>query len=385
MSASTPIAPPTAGPLVRLPVALFLAVLSGCLVFTSFPFSTEPDTNIWIFGWFALVPYFVILEGRRPRSAFWLGFLAGFVTNFGGFWWISEVLGNFGHLPPYISWPLTALNAAYQGLVFAIAAAIIARLTRERGFCVWRVAAIFTVVEWLFPMLFPWFLGNGQYRFLPAIQIAEIGGVPAVTFAMVVANGLLFRLLRWRQGGPSLSRRAIIAPAAFVLGVLIYGAVRVGMVNAEAEAAPSFKLGLVEADIGIFEKQAEHLDPQQRRFTLHRNLLKHQRMSQELAAAGAEVIVWPESSYIPFIEPWIKQTDDFLLGLSDNGAIVRGDPRAGAWRPAPVEGGLGLRGLASAREDAWLAYGEGGTLVSPLTRRALPDEPDLRGATFVSA
>lgn len=376
--------PPPPGVL-RRPLALLLAVVSGVMVFMSFPFSTVPDSNLWPLGWVALVPFLFVLHGRRPKAAFWYGFLTGLVTNFGGFWWISEVLRDFGYLPPYITWPLTALNAAYQGLVFAIAAAVLARRLRHGELCIWRFAAIFTVVEWLFPMLFPWFLGNGQYRFLPAIQIAELGGVPAVTFVMVVMNGAVYRLLAARVRREPIPWRPLAPGFALVAGAILYGVVRVAMVDAEVEAAEKMKLGLVEANIGIFEKEAKGQAPHEQRLTLHRNLLKHQHMSRELADAGADLVIWPESSYFPLIEPWMKRSDDFALMLTASGALAAGDPAGPAPSTRPLRvGGDGLLGLAAAREDAWIAYGAGGALVTAAHRVTLPDAPRVTGAALVA-
>jgi len=359
-------------------------VVSGTLVFLSFPFSTEPASNIGPLGWIALVPFFFVLHGRGPKAAFWFGFLTGFVTNFGGFWWINEVLRDFGHLPGIVTWPLTALNAAFQGLVFAIAAALMAKRLREGAFSIWRVAAIFTVIEWLFPMLFPWFLGNGQYRFLPAIQIAEIGGVPAVTFVMVVANGVLYQAIASRIRTGAFALRPLALPAGLVVLTLAYGVARLAMVEAEMAAAPSFKLGLVEADIGIFEKQAFGQAPHEQGRTLHRNLLKHQHMSRELADAGADIIIWPESSYFPLAEPWIKLTDDFVLALGADGALHIGDP-SGTAPPRQVRPpGQPLVGLATAREDAWVAFGASGQLVTPAGTTDLPGAPTIAAAAFIS-
>ncbi|HRE92072.1 MAG TPA: hypothetical protein PK095_23350, partial [Myxococcota bacterium] len=186
---------------------LGLATLAGVLVFLSFPLTTERDSNIWPLAWFSLVPLFFALRGLTGRQGFWVGAWCGLVTNFGGFWWISEVLRDFGHLPPHVYWPLTLLNSFYQGLMFAVFALLYTRAARRRKSAdpnavmpVWHTAALFTVVELLFPMIFPWYFANGQYRFLPAIQIAELFGVMSITFVMVAFNAGLYRLVAWRFG-----------------------------------------------------------------------------------------------------------------------------------------------------------------------------------------
>jgi apolipoprotein N-acyltransferase len=70
---------------------------------------------------------------------------------------------------------------------------------------------------------------------------------------------------------------------------LIYGGVRLHQVDARRAAAPKVKTGVVQANVGIIEKW----DPR----AFARLLVTHQNESAALARAGAELIVWPESSY----------------------------------------------------------------------------------------
>jgi len=353
--------------------------LAGVCIFLSFPFQTLPDTNLWPLAWVGLVPFMWALRTREGGRAltgaqgFTLGAWVGLVTNLGGFWWVSEVLFNFGHLPWFVSWPLTALNAFYQGLMWAFVGLWWVRAqARAPGGVVpiWKVAAIFTVTEWLFPMIFPWYLANGQYRFLPAIQLAELGGVMAITFVMVAFNAAVFALVDHRARGTPLPRRAAIITFAATALAIVWGALRVGQVDADIAAAETFKIGLVEADIGIFEKQAKHLPPREQALTLHKNLLRHQRMSADLAAQGVDLVVWPESSYFPLDDPFIKRLDEFAIGLTDSGALVVGASRGeGAdarltWEPSRVATPApGLVAVTALREDEWAAVGRGGALV----------------------
>ena len=310
-----------------------LATLAGVLVFLSFPLTTERDSNIWPLAWIALVPFLESLRGLTGRQGFWMGAWCGLVTNFGGFWWISEVLRDFGHLPGYVYWPLTLLNSFYQGLMFAVFGLFYARALKRRvakhgpqaSVPIWHIAALYTVVEFLFPMIFPWYFANGQYRFLPIIQIAELGGVMSITFVMVAFNAGLHRLLALKLRGESLDKRPLILTFAGTALVLIYGQVRIGMLDAEIAAAPKIKMGLVEADIGIFEKQAKHLDDRARALTLHRNLLKHQHMSAAVEQAGVDLVVWPESSFFPLSDPHIKRLDARVFALTADGLFASSD------------------------------------------------------------
>ncbi len=349
---------------------LGLMALAGVLTFLSFPFTTERDTNLWPLAWIALVPFLEAVRGLRGKQAFWFGAFAGLVTNLGGFWWISEVLREFGHLPGYIYWPLTLLNSFYQGLMLAFIGLFLARAAKRRpdGLVpVWQAAAIWTVVEWLFPMIFPWYFANSQYRFLPVIQIAELFGVMSITFVMVAFNAGLHRLwvhraLRTDPARPTLPRRALIVTFLGTALVLIYGQIRIGMVDGDIAAADKVKLGLVEADIGIFEKQAKHLPAREQALTLHRNLLKHQTMSAELEKLGVDLVIWPESSYFPLDDPFIKRTDRMALGVGKGGALVEWvwDPASDGflWRPlAGTTTGAPGTAIAALREDLYAVLG----------------------------
>jgi len=66
-------------------------------------------------------------------------------------------------------------------------------------------------------------------------------------------------------------------------------------------AAPKVKVGVVQANIGIVQKGRPGLAQE--------HLALHQRESQRLVARGAELLVWPESSYPYAIER--ERTHDF--------------------------------------------------------------------------
>ena len=365
--------PPRRGTLWR---QLGLCVIAGVLIFMSFPFTTVPDSNWWPLAWIGLVPFLWAIRGDiRPRRAFWLGALTGLVTNFGGFWWISEVVRDFGHLPGFVAWPVSALNAGYQGLMFAIFAWFYVRFRPKRRVAnIFAIAALFTFIEFVYPLIFPWYLGNGQYRFIPIIQIADITGVMGLTFTMVLFNAALLRVAEWRIARVALPLRQVLGATAVTLGVLVYGLIRVGQVDATSEAAEKLNLGLVEADIGIWEKEAKGMGRREQAMTLHKNLLLHQEMSRDLTQRGADLIVWPESSYFPLDDPFIKRQDRFALGLGRDGALLawRHQPDAGfRWSidtpqllaDAAAQPGVRLRALAAEREDAWVAVGDAGHAV----------------------
>lgn len=396
---------------------MWWCILAGVLIFTSFPFRTTPASNIWVFAWFALVPLMFAVQDATAKQAFWLGWLTGTVTNFGGFHWESGMLVDFGGFPEWLALPATFLLNAYQGLAYAFIASFWVRFRprdkhgREQPMSIFRVAMIFTAVEFAFPMIFPWFYGNSQYRTLAAIQVADLGGVPLVTFVMVAFNAALYRVLRRFTH----NERPAIAPLAAGFGLtvaaLVYGFIRISQVQADVDAAETLKLGLVEANVGIWSKEVQ-ANPNVPRLQLrHSHLLRHHRLSQELEDQNVDLIIWPESSYQPLDRVYVKRTNKFMLLATADGQLAQWrdmgpagstphkvQPVADAsatitgmhWAMVPTPKPLGrLRAAASEREDAAVVVGEAGAAAFFNGYQATPIETstnvNLNGVAITSA
>ena len=357
---------------------LWWLAFGGCLTFLAFPYRTTPDSEIWPLAWIALVPLLSRLRAVSGKRAFSYGAFYGLVVNFGGFWWMSGMFEEFGHLPTAVAWGLTFLNAAYQGLMFALFAWLAVWLGRKEGRLPgpFVLASAFTAIEYLYPMVFPWYFGNSQHPFRWFVQVADLGGVYLVSFLVVLFNSVALGALE------RLSRRPVYWVQSFVALVLLlvalaYGFLRLGEVDETMSAAPTLRIGMVEADIGIWEKEAKGLDRRQRALTLHANLLKHQEMSRELARQGAELILWPESSYIPLGPVYGKRLDSFALGIGKGGrmALWRDlGERGFDWSLGPImtSAGTAFRDVAASREDNVFAVGDMGAVIHWDGTRVVP-------------
>jgi len=268
-----------------LPLRLLLAGLGGCLVFLAFPpFDLAP------LAWLALVPSLWAMRGRERWPAFWLGWLAGSVTNLGGFHWICTLLMNFGHMHWLPAAALTLLLAVYQGLRFALAWWLLAWLRRQRPVRLWWALPLcYLPVEYLLPFIFPWYYANSQYWVIPFVQVTELGGVSLLGLLLLMVNGALYDLLEGLVTARRLLRRALLVALLVPALAAAYGLVRMHQVDARMAAAPQLKVGMVEADVGIWEKE----DPRK----VDDNLVRHQRMSVELERQGVDLVVWPETSF----------------------------------------------------------------------------------------
>ena len=330
-------------------------------------FPNFAGVEIFALQWVSLIPLLFVLEGRTARSAFSWGLWMGFVVNAGGFYWITHLLLDFGHLPLWAAVPICALNALYQGLVFGLWAGITTFLRNQCGIALWIAApVVLAIVENLFPLVFPWYFANGQYLFYPVVQMIEWTGIPGLTWLLVLVNCGLFLGIRARLQKSPIPRVAVFAPLVLLGLAVLYGSIRIGQVDEMMASAPSLKVGMVEANVGIFEKEAKGMGPREAAEALAYNLVKHQRLSAELEEEGVDLIVWPESSYIPRWAAKVKTSHTEAIAVGDNGSIyLKGED---GWRapPVPVPKGVfksGLRAIWAGDETRIYGVGDDGLVV----------------------
>jgi predicted amidohydrolase len=140
-------------------------------------------------------------------------------------------------------------------------------------------------------------------------------------------------------------------------------------VDAAVAAAPHFKVGVVEADVGIWEKEARGSDgiplPVEEQIRmLYRNLLKHQILSANLEKTDKpDLIVWPESSYMPMTNVLWRATDDIAAAVSADGRMWRASDASARKvddAGAAESKASGLRAIAALEKGGLLAVGPRG-------------------------
>jgi len=297
-----------------LPMSLAIrfsaAVVSGVMIFLAFP-----KFDIWPVAWVAFIPLMAAIEDQRPKTAFFYGLVTGLVANLGGFYWIHGLLVVFGHMHPAMAAPLYILLCIYQGALVALWAWACRHIEPATpGKRALARVALFVTAEFLVPFIFPWVMGNSQYLFHPVVQIADIVGVFGISALIMLVNSAVYEtiyaLLKPERPLPAI---LMAGTAALLAATLSYGLLRIDAIDAKAAKAPKLKVGIVEGNVGIREKE----DPEH----VAANLLIHQRLSQKLERAGAELIVWPESAYDT---RWIRRSMD-TIAPSD--APLHPDPR----------------------------------------------------------
>lgn len=259
------------------------AVASGALLAAAFP------PLEWAFlAWGAWVPLVWAVSSGNRRDAIRNGFLAGGVFwGFSLFWLTCVTAAGWAILALYCSLYTVPLSVFVHGWITR-------RGLRSRGGNLGLAVGAATVwagFEYLRSVWltgFPWnALGVSQYRFLPLIQVAEWGGVFAVSWGIVACNVLLAAgIFRARVEG----RRAPGIEAGVALG-LVAGIAAWGMVRIRTVAAPDSKVRMALIQPAV---------PQHEKWTpafvagIHARLA---RLSVEAIRTGSpDLVVWPETA-----------------------------------------------------------------------------------------
>lgn len=263
-------------------VAYALAALSGLFYFLAFP-----GIDWWPLSFVALAPLIVALRGQAPKRAAALGWTAGFTMTMLGFYWMVEMLQQFGGFSLPVGILFTALVCGYQAGRIALLGWLCAR-GEQRGWPFGAVfAAAFAASELLYPLLFPWFYGATVHQVPALIQVVELGNPMLLGLVLVAPNLAIAELVtaKLRQQRP---RLALVAALCAVPALAaIYGAVRIPQIDAEVAAAPKARVGLVQANMSLFGK----------RENVQEGLDRHLRLTRELTeAGGVDLVVWSETS-----------------------------------------------------------------------------------------
>lgn len=267
--------------MIRAARALGYATVAGLMTF-----APESEGMLALAALAALVVLREALELVRARAlhAFAVGIVYGTAANAFAFWSVGPLLERYAALPPFTARLLALLLWLLQAVPFGAAAFAMQRL--ERAPVGHSFALAFCALPALVPQVFPWQLGATQLALVPFVQVAELGGAPAVSLLLLLIADALHRLLR----GPE-RKRALAVALACALVPCGYGALRVRQVEALRSAAPTLRVGVVQSGLGLDHPR----DAPGTRAALARLTAQTRSLEQQ----GAELTLWGESAY-PF-------------------------------------------------------------------------------------
>ena len=196
----------------RLP-QLSVAIVGGLALCLSFP-----PFGWWFLAFFAFVALAWVLtrETTTLAGGFGYGFLFGLVFYLPLLPWISGLVGPF----PWIA--LSIMEALFPALFGLLAVAV----RRLPGWPLW-FAGLWAAQEWLKSTVpfggFPWGVVGFSQTDSPMLPIAQLGGAPLLSFAVVLIGfslaAIAFETVQWWQRGKSKQNNS--PPAVVLAGVCI--------------------------------------------------------------------------------------------------------------------------------------------------------------------
>jgi apolipoprotein N-acyltransferase len=265
-----------------------------------------PPWGWWPLALVAYVPLLVWILRDRPsvRQAAWAGVVQGTVLHLCVYWFLVFTMQSMSGFP----WALAvAVHVFYSGIMgihqglFASLATTVFGQDRQTGPASVRtaltLAALYMVIEFAVPFLFPWYLGNAFYQTSTWIQAADLVGVVGVSGLAMACNVLIaLALVR-----PVVRRLSLVSAAVLLLAWGSYGLLRIQMVTG-VPVQRVFHATLVQADATLREKLS---DGRARLPMLDRT----EALTRTADLHDTDLVIWPEGA-LPFF--WV--VDDLSPG-----------------------------------------------------------------------
>ena len=247
--------------------------------------------GIWPLELVFLVPLWAALEERCPqrlRRAALLGFVFGWVGYAGGFFWMWHIVDVFLHGNILLGALLWLGDSCWFALRFALYAALYTVVRRRGGSVAAAAIPSLLVIEWLYPSLFPVYLGESLLKATALIQISDLGGPLLLTALLTAVNVAVFETWRWWRAERARPLWVWTCAGLAVALAWGYGAVRIGQIDREIAAAPVLRVGIVQGNLGVLEKGVQ----------AGRDHRRYLEQTRELVAGGdVDLVVWPETVY----------------------------------------------------------------------------------------
>ncbi len=267
------------------------ALTSALLLFFAFP----PADRGYL-AWIALVPLLTLVRRDGPRLSIYLGAWAGGLL----FWLLSMIWIWKLHPTAWVAW---IAMAGYQSVYWVLFLALSRLMTRKLRLSLTFSAPVAWVALEYFQSFaftgFAWYeLAHSQYRYLPVIQISDLGGALGVSFVIAAVNAwfaeLLTRpILRPTSRGSRLHPAFLLRSALLLLllgGTLAYGQYRI----ASARFQPGPVLALLQSNIR--QEMKMKADPREI-LGLYGDLTYAARREAENQRRKIDLVVWPETSF----------------------------------------------------------------------------------------
>jgi apolipoprotein N-acyltransferase len=273
---------------------LGVTIVAGVALCVSFP----------PFGWwfmaiaaFGLLAWVLTRESTTLAGGFGYGFLFGLVFYLPLLPWIGGFVGAI----PWIA--LCIVQALFPAL-FGLAAVAVRRLS---GWPFW-FAALWAAQEWLKSSVpfggFPWGVVGFSQTDGPLLSIAQLGGAPLLSFAVVLTGfslaAITFEIVKWwrHDDNQTAAPPAVVLPGVCISAVLLITALAWPHVRQSGLGAgddPAITVAAVQGNVPRLGLEFNA----QRRAVLDNHVRQTIQLADDVHAGRAPqpmVVIWPENS-----------------------------------------------------------------------------------------
>jgi apolipoprotein N-acyltransferase len=262
----------------------------------------QTPINLSPLAWVAFVPFIIACSPQaKTRQLIFVTFIISLLYWMSNLYWIAPItIIGWIAMCLYLAvlWPVLALCLRYcrgkKVPLFFASAILIVGVERMQG---------------IFLGGFFWrFLAHSQYQNITIIQIADIFGAGGVSFLVAMVNGLSAELILAAREKKILMPTQFIKVFIVVAAVAVsffYGRWRIGQENECIRPGPtaaSLQSNVPQSVKRTFESSD----------VLFSDLMAQ---SKAAAAAGAELIVWPETMVQAILDrdtwPFLESPDDY--------------------------------------------------------------------------
>jgi apolipoprotein N-acyltransferase len=251
-------------------------------------------------AWFALVPLlFLVRSQATPYRINVAAMAAGYIFYLAALKWM-----RVAHPMMVGAWLALAF---YLALYFPLAVWLLRRIDRLRLPFALTLPVVWVSLEFLrahFLTGFAWyFLGHTQHDYLAIIQIADLGGVYAVSFLIAAVNGLIFDaiwLAATRSGARGERAPLRVAANAVVVALIVaaslgYGAWRLS----QDDFAAGPKVCMFQTNISQ-DIRNDRRDDGERGESSIEYIIRHElELTNSILrdAQNPDLVVWPETTF----------------------------------------------------------------------------------------
>ncbi|HOV13173.1 MAG TPA: apolipoprotein N-acyltransferase [Spirochaetota bacterium] len=286
---------------VRFFYKIFLYIFLGAL----WSFSNV-GYSFGLLTWFTFVPFLFFIKYENFKWGLLFSWIFGFSAYTCHFWWMVNPFYSymsqdflpigFGFIGIIVGSLATLLVAAYHGLMYLIIYGISKfAATKKNGDIFYLIMPlIVTAVDYFFPKL--WFdqIGYSQYIFFNFSQIADLFGVPLITFIVISSNASIIILIESILYKKNLLFSIFLF--SFVILIIIIGSIYGDYKKNEVEKSYEdfAKIGIVQGNYsGLDKKIFGKFDEM---------LTTYNDMTKTILDNTLDLVVWPESAIPTFFD-----------------------------------------------------------------------------------